>query len=40
MKAVIVEHAGGELKIADIDEPKPGPDQLLVKSLYMSLNPL
>ena len=41
MKGVILEKVGGELKLVDnIEKPKPGPGQLLVKSIYMSLNPM
>ena len=41
MKGVIVEKAGGELKLVnDVEKPKPGPDQLLAKSIYSSLQPM
>lgn len=41
MKGVILDKVGGELKLVDdVEKPKPGPGQLLVKSLIMSLNPM
>ena len=41
MKGVTVEKAGEELKLVDyLERPKPGPDQILVKSLYTAINPV
>lgn len=41
MKGVILDKVGGELKLVDdVEKPKPVADQLLVKSLYMALNPM
>ena len=40
MKAVVFESQGAEPKVGDIDVPKPGPDQILVKSIYTAMNPV
>jgi len=41
MKGVIVAQAGGDYKIVDnIEKPKPGPHQILVKSLITAINPV
>ncbi|ETN40473.1 uncharacterized protein HMPREF1541_04750 [Cyphellophora europaea CBS 101466] len=41
MKGVICEKGGAGLKVVDdLQKPKPGPDQLLVKSLYIGLAPV
>jgi len=41
MKGVIVPQAGGDYKIVDnIEKPKPGPHQILVKSLVTAINPV
>ncbi|KKZ66684.1 hypothetical protein EMCG_07641 [[Emmonsia] crescens] len=41
MKGIICEKAGEPFKIADnLVVPEPSPDQILVKSIYMALNPV
>lgn len=41
MKGVIVEKLGGDLKVvSDLEKPRPGADQLLVKSLIVAMNPV
>jgi NADPH:quinone reductase-like Zn-dependent oxidoreductase len=41
MKGIICEKLGDPLKVADgLPIPEPGPDQLLVKSLYTAINPV
>lgn len=41
MKGVIVEKVGAEPKVVDsLDRPKPGSDQVLVKSLWTAMNPV
>ncbi|ERF72293.1 hypothetical protein EPUS_02180 [Endocarpon pusillum Z07020] len=41
MKGVIFEKAGAEPQVVDsLDKPKPSPDQILVKSIYMAINPV
>ena len=41
MKGVICEKQGGQLKLVDdVEKPKPGPDQLLVKSLWLAMQPV
>ncbi|KAK2810209.1 hypothetical protein FQN50_003179 [Emmonsiellopsis sp. PD_5] len=40
MKGIICEKVGDPWKIVDnLDVPEPSPDQILVKSLYMAINP-
>lgn len=41
MKGVIIEKQGGEPVVTDkLEQPKTGPDQILVKSLYVAMNPV
>ncbi len=41
MKGVIVEKPQAAFKIVDdLEKPEPGPDQILVKSLYTAINPV
>lgn len=41
MKGVILKAAGAEFEVVnDIEKPKPGPDQLLVKSIATAINPV
>ena len=41
MKGVVVEKVGGELKIVDdLQKPTPGEEQLLVKPIYVAMNPV
>jgi hypothetical protein len=41
MKGVIFENQGAEPKVADdLEKPSPGPDQLLVKSIWTAINPV
>jgi NADPH:quinone reductase-like Zn-dependent oxidoreductase len=41
MKGVIVEQPQSPFKVADnLEKPEPGPDQILVKSLYTAINPV
>ncbi|PGG98961.1 hypothetical protein AJ79_08736 [Helicocarpus griseus UAMH5409] len=41
MKGIICEKAGEPFKIVDnLDVPEPSPDQILVKSIYMAINPV
>jgi len=41
MKGAIVEKAGDPVKVVDnLEMPKPGDDQMLVKSIYAGLNPV
>jgi NADPH:quinone reductase-like Zn-dependent oxidoreductase len=41
MKAVLVERAGGDIKVVeDFDKPTPGPGQLLARPLYIALQPV
>ena len=40
MKAVLIDKIGAGPKVADIDVPKPGSDDLLVKTLYFAFNPM
>lgn len=41
MKGVIFEKVGAEPQVVDsLDKPKPSPDQILVKSVYMAINPV
>lgn len=41
MKGVIVEKAGGELQVVEnLEKPEPSSDQILVKSVYMAINPV
>lgn len=40
MKGIVFESQGAQPKVGDIDVPKPGPDQILVKSIYAALNPV
>lgn len=40
MKSVLIEQVGGELKVAETPTPVPGPNDLLVKSLYIAFNPV
>ncbi len=41
MKGVIFANAGAEAKVVDdLEKPSPGPDQLLVKSVWVALNPV
>ena len=41
MKGVVVEKAGAPFTVAtDVEKPKPGPDQILVKSIATAINPV
>ncbi len=41
MKGVIVEAIGGPYKVVDdLEKPKPGPDEILVKSVVTAINPV
>ena len=41
MKGVIVEAAGAQFKVVeDLEKPKPGHDQILVKSVTTAINPV
>ncbi|KAK7902890.1 hypothetical protein LTR67_002536 [Exophiala xenobiotica] len=41
MKGVAFAHQGAEAKVVDdLEKPSPGPDQLLVKSIYVAINPV
>jgi len=41
MKGVIVEKAGGPVKVVDrVEVPEPTEKQLLVKPIYAALNPV
>jgi len=41
MKGVVFTHAGAEAKVVDnLEKPSPGPDQLLVKSVWVAINPV
>ena len=41
MKGVIVEAVGGQYKVVEnLEKPKPGPDQILVKSVTTAINPV
>ncbi|KAF2167052.1 hypothetical protein M409DRAFT_54266 [Zasmidium cellare ATCC 36951] len=40
MKGVVFEKQGAEPKVGNIDVPKPGPDQILAKSIYAAMNPV
>ena len=41
MKGVIFEKQGADPKVVDdLEKPKPGPDQILVKSLWTAINPV
>lgn len=41
MKGVAVDKAGETFKVVDnLEKPEPGPDQILVKSLYTAINPV
>jgi hypothetical protein len=41
MKGVSVAEVQGAFKIVDdIEKPEPGPDQILVKSLFTAINPV
>jgi hypothetical protein len=41
MKGVIFEKPGDTPKVVDyLEKPKPGPDQILVKSLWTAINPV
>ena len=41
MKGVIVEAAGAPYKVVgNLEKPKPGPDQILVKSVNAAINPV
>lgn len=41
MKGVVFEKAGAEPQIVDnLEKPKPSPNQILVKSIYMAINPV
>jgi NADPH:quinone reductase-like Zn-dependent oxidoreductase len=41
MKGVVFEKQGAEPKVVDnLEKPKPGPDQILVKSLWAAINPV
>ena len=41
MKGVLLDKVGGEFEIAkDLDIPRPGPGQILVKSLVTGINPV
>jgi hypothetical protein len=41
MKGVVFEKQGDQPKVVDyLEKPKPGPDQILVKSLWTAINPV
>ncbi len=41
MKGVVFEKAGAEPQVVDsLDKPQPSPDQILVKSVYVAINPV
>ncbi len=41
MKGVVVDKVGGPYKVVeDLEKPKPGPDQILVKSITTAINPV
>lgn len=41
MKGVIVEKVGAEPQVVDsLEKPEPSSDQILVKSIYMAINPV
>ena len=41
MKGVIFESQGAKPKVVDsLEKPSPGPDQLLVKSIWTAINPV
>ena len=41
MKGVVFEKQGAEPKVVDnLEKPKPGPDQVLVKSLWTEIIPV
>lgn len=41
MKGVIVEALGAPYKVVeDLEKPKPGPDEILVKSIATAINPV
>jgi NADPH:quinone reductase-like Zn-dependent oxidoreductase len=41
MKGVIFEKQGAEPKVVDdLEKPSPGPEQLLVKSIWTAINPV
>jgi NADPH:quinone reductase-like Zn-dependent oxidoreductase len=41
MQGVLLDKVGGEYKIVkDLEIPKPGPGQILVKSLATGINPV
>lgn len=41
MKGVVIEKAGAEPEVTDsLEKPKPSSDQILVKSIYMAINPV
>lgn len=41
MKGTIIEQLGAQPKVIDsLQRPRPGPDQILVKSLYLAINPV
>ena len=41
MKAIVVPSQGSPMEVRDnLDVPKPGDDQILVKSVYTAINPV
>lgn len=41
MKGVVFEKAGAEPQVVDsLEKPQPSADQVLVKSLFMAINPV
>lgn len=41
MKGILLEKVGGEFTLVDtLEKPKPGPTQVLVKSLVAGINPV
>lgn len=41
MKGVVFTNPGAEAKVVDdLQKPSPGPGQLLVKSVWMAINPV
>jgi NADPH:quinone reductase-like Zn-dependent oxidoreductase len=40
MKGLLVEKAGGDYVLSEVQKPTPDPKQVLVKSLYAALNPV
>ena len=41
MKGVVFEEQGAEPKVVEnLEKPSPGPDQILVKSLWTAINPV